>query len=99
MVNFDDNVGNYTFRNWTMESLMSTLADQLDIFGVDSYACSLIENYNKSTTNKDYVLLALQQAQIFAQRLLEQGADDADDLLTIAEECEFRFLKVFNLNR
>ena len=92
MTNFD-NVGNYLFRNWTLDSLMATLADQLDVFGVDSYACSLIENYNKSTTNKDYVLLALRQAQNFAQRLLEQGADDADDLLAIARECEFRFSK------
>ena len=98
MTNFD-NVGNYTFRNWTMDSLMCSLAELLDIFGVDTYVCSLIENYYKSTTNKDYVLLALRHAQNFAQRLMEQGADDADDLLTIAKECEFRFLKVFNLNR
>lgn len=90
MVTFDDNVGNYTFRNWTLESLMSTLADQLDTLGVDSYACSLIENYNKSTTNKEYVVLALRQAQNFAQRLLKDDADDADDLLAIAIECEFR---------
>ena len=90
MVTFDDNVGNYTFRNWTMESLMATLADQLNLVGGDSYACSLIDNYYKSITNKDYVLLALRQAQNYAKRLMEQGADDADDLLAIAIECEFR---------